>query len=154
MIAVYVTAAMFISWLLVMLYRVWRMLSYRGAGTVALGNNSEAVPHRLEVLVQDQADGLEGFVHRLATALQCRTGMVTLVDGGSADETGVILERLARRYNMECHRLVGDKSCLAGTTGPGIVHGPVHRLDLRGLSNEDLVKFDLTCLKSGCRGEV
>jgi hypothetical protein len=112
------------------------------------GNNGDAMSHKLAVLVQDQADIVEAVVHRLAASLRHRPGLrVVLLDGGSADETGLILERLARHYNMEFHQLVGDKHCPVGTTIPGITYGPIRCLDLRGIPGGKLMKFDLCAME-------
>jgi len=162
MIAVYGLAGLFIGWLVVMFYRVLRMmLSCKATGGcctrglvfrdvasagAAVGNfyaggdsSSEARSNRLAVLVQDQADGVEGLVHRLAVGLRSRPELlVALLDGGSADETGLILERLARRYNMEFYQLADGV--------PGIEHWPVHCYDLRGIVVKDLLKFDLSAI--------
>ncbi|TYO94808.1 hypothetical protein [Desulfallas thermosapovorans] len=108
------------------------------------GGSGGTVPRRLAVLVQDQAGGVEGFVHRLAAFLHGNPELrVALVDGGSTDETGFILERLARRYNMEFHRLAGEKCCCDGTTVPGRGRERVRCLDLRGLSRGELLLLDL-----------
>ncbi len=161
MIAVYGLAGLFIGWLVVMFYRVRQMsltckaiggcytrglglgMANAGAagGNCCAGNdsNSEAWSNCLAVLVQDQADGVEGLVHRLAVGLHsCPELLVALLDGGSADETGLILERLAKRYNMEFYQLADD--------GPGVYHWPVRCLDLRGISVKDLLKFDLSVI--------
>jgi len=153
MIAVYGLAGLFVGWLAVMCYRVWRLaMACRAAGGcgaqglavreaaggvgegIGIGSRAEGLQH-LAVLVQDQADGVEGLVHRLAAVLSGRPGLlVTLVDGGSADETALIVARLARRYNLEFFQLDGD--------GPAMDSWPGRCLDLRGLAGRDLWRFD------------
>ncbi len=130
MIVVYGLTGLFIGWLAVMLYRVWRMVFGCRA-------NFAAWPNLLAVLVQDQAGGVEGLVHRLVMGLRsCPEMSIALLDGGSADETGLILKRLARRYNMEFYQLAGGVS--------GTDCWPVRCLDLRGIAVQDLIKFDLS----------
>lgn len=107
--------------------------------------NGDAMPHRLEVLMQDQADSVEGLVHRLAAILRRYPGLrVVLVDGGSSDETGLILERLARCYNLGFLGLAERGAASVGTSGSEADCGPVRCLDLRGLSGRDLLKYDLS----------
>ena len=145
MIAVYVVAGLFLVWLAAVLLRVRQMaLAYRTAGRVCGSELAMrgidcgiARPRSLVVLVQDQAEGVECLVSRLAAGLCCCPEQrVTLVDGGSADATGLILERLARRYNMGYYRLAGDE--------PEFVREPVHLLDLRGIPGKDLRLCDLS----------
>lgn len=157
MIAVYVVAGLFLVWLAAVLFRVRQMaLDHRAtgrqcggevhdlAGAVAGGGyysggggSCVARPCSLVVLVQDQADGVECLVHRLAAGLCCCQGQrVALVDGGSADATGLILERMARRYNMEFYQLAGDE--------PVVVRESMRLLDLRGIPGQDLRRCDLS----------
>ncbi|SFR03657.1 hypothetical protein [Desulfoscipio geothermicus] len=141
MVVVYALAAMFLGWLAVMLCRTWRLVraERRVAGAVAVAcggaGSGEGLPQRLVVLVQDQADYVEGLVRRLA-ALRSRqpAQRVVLVDGGSGDETALILERLARRFNMGFYRM--DDGC----TVPGDGQATDRYLDLRGVSGPDLLR--------------
>jgi len=148
MIAVYGLAGLFVGWLAMVCYRVWRLaLACRAAGGYGTrglvgreaagseGGGCAAGHQHLTVLVQDQANGVEGLVYRLAIALRSCPGLlVTLVDGGSADDTGLILARLARRYNIEFYRL--DEAGQAMDRWPG------RCLDLRGMTGKDLWRFD------------
>ncbi len=152
MIAMYIVAGLFLGWLAAVLFRVRQMaLANRAAGMcsvneVALhevteaavgGGCSTAQSRSLVVLVQDQADGVECLVHRLAAGLCCCPGQrVALVDGGSDDATGLILERLARRYNMDFYQLAGDE--------PLVDRESVRLLDLRGIPGKDLRRCDLS----------
>ncbi|KAF1086102.1 hypothetical protein SPSYN_00841 [Sporotomaculum syntrophicum] len=157
MIAVYVVAGLFLVWLVAVLFRVRQMApahraagrqrggevcdvagAVAGAGCCSGGGAScVARPRSLAVLLQDQADGVEFLVNRLAANLCCCPGQrVALVDGGSADATGLILERLARRYNMEFYQLTGDE--------PVVVQESVRLLDLRGIPGQDLRRCDLS----------
>jgi hypothetical protein len=132
---------MFLGWLAVMLYRIRRLVraERRVAGAVAAGCSGaglgEGLPQRLVVLVQDRADYVEGFVRRLA-AQQGRLPVqrVVLVDGGSGDETALILKRLARRFNMGFYRL--DDGCAVSGDG----RAADRYLDLRGVSGPDLLR--------------
>ena len=93
---VYILGALFLGWLAWVLYRTWLLVRRR------------RTPRRLAVLVRNGSDRVEWLVRsRLAAAGGREPGMrVVLVDGGSADETPLIMDRLARRFNMEFCRLM------------------------------------------------
>lgn len=101
--------ALFGVWLALVLARVWNL--YRSRDRVW--------PE--VVLLLNQADCAEGVVRRLAARRNQNPDLhPVLVDGGSTDDTPLILERLAWRLNLGWGRL--DE--LAGT---GTRRGPVGR---------------------------
>ncbi|MCG8401341.1 MAG: hypothetical protein MJA84_07060 [Firmicutes bacterium] len=93
---VYILGALFLGWLAWVLYRTRLLVRRRHR------------PRRLAVLVRNGGDRVEWLVRsRLAAAGGREPGMrVVLVDDGSADETPLIMDRLARRFNMEFRRLM------------------------------------------------
>lgn len=163
MIAAWLLSVCCLGWLVLVLCRVAR--EYR----VMRGPAGEGL-QRLVVLVRDRADYAEGLVRRLVAGLNHNPVMqAVLVDGGSSDETALILERLAFRFNLGFCRLEDlahlcprasspdppvDRpggcraACLAqcrpsppaGTNGPPV---PVRCLDLRHVPGPAVLNINL-----------
>lgn len=177
MAVVYLLGTLFLSWLALSIYRAWRLIreEYRVARAVQVDYESipgaskdmcerfdyDTLSQKSALLIQDQADYAEGFVRQLAAKLNRYPALrAVLVDGGSSDDTALILERLARCLNMQfcclvdlgsgCVRKqsnlsVGDfyPSCEAECFSGEKNDKPIRCLDLRGISGKDLLKFNL-----------
>ncbi len=127
---VYIFSSFFLAWLVVVVYRTWRQLRNTCGGTREGGRNGELA--HLAVVVRDRDNRAEWLVRRrVAAAAGKEPGMrVVLVDGGSSDDTPLILERLARKYNMGFCR-AGDlgEQCRCNSrfvehnVGPGVETG-------------------------------
>jgi len=109
----YLLGALFLGWLFVMLYRI--LQQFLAARDV--GGDSK----RLAVLLRDEENWAEWIVRgRVAAAAKRKPGTrVVLVDGGSVDQTPLILERMARQFNLGFCRLddLGEQCARAGATG-------------------------------------
>lgn len=126
----YILGAFFLAWLAVVVYRAWRQIrEFRATGGGAAGGGMDGEPERLAVVVRDRDNWAEWLVRsRVAAAAGREPGMrVVLVDGGSSDDTPLILERLARRFSMGFCR-AGDlgercrrnaRAAEGGAAGPG-----------------------------------
>ncbi|MBF7081632.1 glycosyltransferase family 2 protein [Desulfallas sp. Bu1-1] len=195
MVAVYALSVFFLGWLALVLSRVLRLyLAMRkpagrtaggpgagagvwagpGFGPGAAGSRTPGVERlqRLAVLVRDRADYAEGLVRRLVAGLNRYPAMQTvLVDGGSSDETSLILERLAFRFNLgfcrledlgpvcprtsslnifmetpDCCRAACFAKCGPSPGGSIETSGlpvPVHCLDLCHVSGKKLLRINL-----------
>ncbi|KJS10326.1 MAG: hypothetical protein VR67_18635 [Peptococcaceae bacterium BRH_c8a] len=125
----YLLGALFLGWLFVVLYRIWRQfLAARDVGegrgkTGYAGHIGDS--KRLAVLLRDEGNWAEWIVRgRVAAAAVKREPemRVVLVDGGSTDQTPLILERLARQFNLGFCRLndLGEQCARVGHQGsPG-----------------------------------
>lgn len=116
----YLLGALFLGWLFVVLYRILQQfLAARGVGggrTGYLGGTK-----RLAVLLRDEGNWAEWIVRgRVAAAVKREPEMrLVLVDGGSADQTPLILERMARQFNLGFCRLddLGEQCARTGKPG-------------------------------------
>lgn len=167
---VYALAVLFLGWLAVMAYRFWlQVREKKTKALVAAGGAAGEIresPGRqyLAVLLQDRSDYVEGFVRRLAAGRERYPVLkAVLVDGGSSDDTALILERLARRFDMLfCHLSELDKDCVRKNLAKPSCAGDIAYqdcrgacflgkdvkktvlcLDLRSASGRDLLKFNL-----------
>ena len=174
MVAVWVLAGLFVAWLALAVYRVW--VQVRAAWNAAApwdcpGGMKQirvSKSQRVAILLQDRAGQVEWFVRRVAAGLEGQPGLqLVLVDGGSADGTDLVLERLARHFNLgfrrlaelnyPCRRAGGDmavereircrlEKCfetehqLSYVNLPNL---PVLCLDLRGVPANELLMYNL-----------
>lgn len=90
----YLLIVLFLGWLLATAYRVGRRYPVAG------GTGGEV--KRMAVVIMNEDDRAEWMVRsKVAAAIKQAPRMrVVLVDGGSADQTPLILERLARRLSL------------------------------------------------------
>lgn len=143
---------LFLAWFVVVLYRVLTQFRFaRGAGGIMAGISCgrPGEPRRLAVVLRDQDSWAEWLVRsRIAAAAGREPGLrVVLVDGGSADDTPLILERLARRFNMgfcrveelggRCARAAENEKPRAGeTAGASVIHCPGPCFEAAGMGGE------------------
>ncbi len=95
----YLLMALFFGWLAAVLYRI-------GRHYLIAGGSGEGIK-RLAVLMTDEGDRAEWIVRsKVAAAIKQSPRMkVVLVDWDSADQTPLILERIARQFNLGFCRL-------------------------------------------------
>jgi len=123
LIMAYLLAVLFLGWLFAVLYRIWRYYwAARGSGkeNISLAGRPEEVK-RMAVLLNNEDKRAEWIVRsRVAAAIkQAPQTRVVLVDGDSTDQTPLILERLARQFNLGFCRLnnLGEQCARSGKPG-------------------------------------
>ena len=170
---VWLLAGLFAGWLALAVYRV-RVQARAGRHAAAPGGQKHpgsGGARPVVFLFKDRADQVEWVVRRIAAGPGRQPDLhIVLVDGGSADGTGPMLQRLARQFNLEFRRLAEfAPGCPRAASGAGEVRpaaeregpcwskhclAPRHRLhyanlpvlcvDLRGVPANELLKYALS----------